>query len=484
MTYNFDAYLNSVKRNIKNKKLHAPICAELESHLQDSADFYVEIGYDEETANRKALEDMGEPATVGESMAKLHKLSGWQKFLLAVFLFVAVLKILDIFLVNSVIAGWLTQFILMNQPKDAFMLSGEIVSLLITVTAGIAITFYTKRKSPAAASLVILLLEAPSVWCFSSVIWMAVKGNLDEYLQEAVALTAVDYTVITASAVLIFSALLIPVICVIMAVGRPFSDGRKLKKAVTTFTLSFALLLFAVYFGIFTYVDRKDKEQFELYSRVVADMCDLCMEKGRITADDFEEVKEKFDYLEIKEIDMNDCNIDYSGYYGADKYYCARIGDGLMINSYLQLATSSSGSFMFGAEADRLMYTFDLTLRYFKISRYLNYKNRWEGSYDVASYISEFIERAQPGDSVDDYLMKVKETSSDFSYFYYAGLQPDDEYYMNSATMESAFSDSPETYTKTELYTTQLDMSDFFGQWYYYITANDGKFVSARDMID
>ena len=105
MTYNFDAYLNSVKRNIKNKKLHAPICAELESHLQDSADFYVEIGYDEETANKKALEDMGEPATVGENMAKLHKLSGWQKFLLAVFLFVAVLKILDIFLVNSVIAG-------------------------------------------------------------------------------------------------------------------------------------------------------------------------------------------------------------------------------------------------------------------------------------------------------------------------------------------------------------------------------------------
>ena len=97
MTYNFDAYLNSVKRNIKNKKLHATICAELESHLQDSSDFYVEIGYDEETANRKALEDMGEPTTVGESMAKLHKLSGWQKFLFSGFLFVAVLKFLDIF---------------------------------------------------------------------------------------------------------------------------------------------------------------------------------------------------------------------------------------------------------------------------------------------------------------------------------------------------------------------------------------------------
>ena len=44
MVYNFDDYLNSVKHNIKNKKLHEPICAELESHLRDSADFYVEIG--------------------------------------------------------------------------------------------------------------------------------------------------------------------------------------------------------------------------------------------------------------------------------------------------------------------------------------------------------------------------------------------------------------------------------------------------------
>ncbi len=52
MTYNFDDYLNVVKQNIKNKKLHAQICAELESHLQDSADFYAEIGYDEKTANR------------------------------------------------------------------------------------------------------------------------------------------------------------------------------------------------------------------------------------------------------------------------------------------------------------------------------------------------------------------------------------------------------------------------------------------------
>ena len=60
MTYNFDDYLNTVRQYIDNKKLHAPICAELESHLQDSADFYVEIGYDEETANKKVMMSAGQ----------------------------------------------------------------------------------------------------------------------------------------------------------------------------------------------------------------------------------------------------------------------------------------------------------------------------------------------------------------------------------------------------------------------------------------
>ncbi len=481
MNYNFDDYLSVVKQNIKNKNLHAQICAELESHLQDSADFYAEIGYDEETANKKALEDMGEPATVGESMAKLHKLSRRQNFLLVVFMIMAVLKILDLFISNTMVAGWLTEIILIFQPRSALMLSCEIIPLLFTVTAGIAITLYTKREAPAIASIVILVLEITSIWCFSSVMWMTVKGALDEYLTENVFVTRVDCVVSALFTVLIFLALLIPMICVIKTVENPFSDSRKVKKTVKIFIILFVLVLTVVHLGIRAYVDHKDEEQFEFYTRVVADMCDLCMEKGRITADDFEEVKERFDYLEFKKIDLHDYNIEY---YNVDNVYVASIGDGIMVNSYLELTTSSDGSFSFSAEADRRMYSFDLTLRYFKMSRYLKYNNRWEGSYDVASFISDFLDNVQPGDDLDDYLLKVKETGSDFSYSYNAGAQSDDGYFINQDRIGAGLSGASDTYAATELYTTELDMSGLFGCWYYYITVDDGKFVSADEMLD
>ena len=255
---------------------------------------------------------------------------------------------------------------------------------------------------------------------------------------------------------------------------------------VKIFTVSFALVLSAVYLGIFAYVDRKDKEQFELYSRVVADMCDLCMEKGRITADDFDEVKERFNYLEFEELDLNDYGIEH---FDDEKFYSARIGDGLMINSSLDISTSSDGSFSFSAEADRLMYQFDLTLRYFKTSRYIFYNNRWEGSDDAALYIADFLDNVQPGDSIDDYLMKVKETGSDFSYSYNADTQLESEsegYYTNGESFGAGLSgyDATDIWNSTELYTTCLDMSGLFGQWYYHISADNGKFVAVWEMID
>ena len=481
MTYNFDDYLNTVRQNIKNKKLHATICAELESHLQDSADFYVEIGYDEETANKKALEDMGEPATVGESMAKLHKLSGWQRFLLVIFFFVAILKVLDIVLTDITLGYWISCFTSIYQPRDAIVLSGEMIPLLITVMAGIAITMYTKRKAPTIMSIIILLLEVPSIWCFGNVIRMTVGGSLYDNLTHPFTPTVMDYAVVIILTAAIFLMLLFLLICVIRVFSKPFDDNRKLKRNIKIFAFSLSLILTAILFSVFAYVDHKDKEQFELYSRVVADMCDLCMEKGRITADDFEEVKERFDYLEIKEVDLSAYDIECSS---DEKFYSAPIGDGLMINSSLNLSISSDGSFSFSAQADRLMSEFDLSFRYFKTTRILSYNNRWEGSDDASLYIAEYLDKVQQGDTIDGYLNKVKETGSDFSYFYDA-----DGYtypYLAGGTLgtDYAESDYKTSDGAIECYSTHLDTSDFFGQWYFDIYADKGKFVTAAEMID
>jgi len=75
----FDEYINVVKACIKNKKLHGEICDELESHLYAEKSFYTELGYDEATAELKAVEVMGDPVEMGEKMAGLHELSPRQR---------------------------------------------------------------------------------------------------------------------------------------------------------------------------------------------------------------------------------------------------------------------------------------------------------------------------------------------------------------------------------------------------------------------
>lgn len=53
-------YLDSVIPQKISKSTKAEIRAEIEAHIYDRADFYIEIGYDEDTAFEKAVEHMGE----------------------------------------------------------------------------------------------------------------------------------------------------------------------------------------------------------------------------------------------------------------------------------------------------------------------------------------------------------------------------------------------------------------------------------------
>lgn len=46
---------------ISDKAQRNLVAAELEAHISDKADYYRELGYDEETSLDKAIEDMGDP---------------------------------------------------------------------------------------------------------------------------------------------------------------------------------------------------------------------------------------------------------------------------------------------------------------------------------------------------------------------------------------------------------------------------------------
>lgn len=65
-------YLTRVSEKINHKQMKSEVAFELDSHIDERAQFYEEIGYSEEEAFEKAVEQMGDPERVGVSLSRLH----------------------------------------------------------------------------------------------------------------------------------------------------------------------------------------------------------------------------------------------------------------------------------------------------------------------------------------------------------------------------------------------------------------------------
>ena len=75
-----DEYISAVISQIQNKKARAEVEREISAHIDDRISYYTDAGWDEETANEKAVEHMGEPEKIGEQMSRLHKKVYWWQY--------------------------------------------------------------------------------------------------------------------------------------------------------------------------------------------------------------------------------------------------------------------------------------------------------------------------------------------------------------------------------------------------------------------
>lgn len=101
-------YLNRVAEKICNNKIKSEVAVELEAHIDERAQFYEEIGYSEEDAFEKAVEQMGDPDAVGVSLSRLHpKGKIWKTVLLLLWIFImlCLFWITAIFTVDDSIKG-------------------------------------------------------------------------------------------------------------------------------------------------------------------------------------------------------------------------------------------------------------------------------------------------------------------------------------------------------------------------------------------
>lgn len=288
MNYNFDDYLNVVKQNIKNKKLHAPICAELESHLQDSADFYVEIGYDERTAKYKALEDMGPPRLVAENLGKIHNLSVKQYLVLVAY---------HIAVVGSFISKlFVPDYIPDYGMNNSFVWLKHFSLFALLMFWGIWLAFNYKRKTPAVTSVITLVSGLPCVWWFSLALTHLITGKL-QYFSSKMLLAdelwfdlTLPYILAVAVSVLIC---IFSVTAVILAIRTNNSPFRSCKKIQTFVCAVFAVLIlaFSVTFAV-TYheVERQEEAYAQEFSDLRTRFFEFIQNDGNQFKGDVEEI--------------------------------------------------------------------------------------------------------------------------------------------------------------------------------------------------
>lgn len=72
-----DEYINEVTALIKNKTVRNDVKKELEAHIDDRTQYYLDAGYDEEISVKRAVEMMGRPDEVAKSLEKLHNNTLW-----------------------------------------------------------------------------------------------------------------------------------------------------------------------------------------------------------------------------------------------------------------------------------------------------------------------------------------------------------------------------------------------------------------------
>jgi cell division protein FtsW (lipid II flippase) len=69
----FEEFLSKVMSRVKSKEAHNKIKKELTNHLQELSQSYKKRGYSQEDADEKAIQEMGNPFTIGENLNPLHK---------------------------------------------------------------------------------------------------------------------------------------------------------------------------------------------------------------------------------------------------------------------------------------------------------------------------------------------------------------------------------------------------------------------------
>jgi hypothetical protein len=387
--FNFDDYLNVVKLNIKNKKLREPICEELESHLQEAANFYSEIGYDDSMAKYKALEDMGPPHYVAEDLAKLHELSIGQIFTQAVY------TVLMVAAIGLTLAGSLfSKFIVDYTHSDDF------VFMIVPVLIGFIMSVKHKRVLPARMAIILAVASFGSLIDFWNMALVRIFGmwveyrtmmELDMYGQTQSGLIKLGSIVLT---VVVIGLLAFVYERISTYVLTPSAASVEFKRMFEICVIPVLCVILIGFAATKMYMHRADVKEKEEWNKVVAEFCDYCLENEKITAEKVDDVIAHFDYLEFIEYEHTDDPC-------CKKHFSAAIGDKSIAFPHFYICVMEDGT----VEIEVVAYMLNSV---------------WEQEEKGYSFGNNPLESLNEGADITEFTDVVKEEELQFFYKYKA----------------------------------------------------------------
>ncbi len=130
---NIKNFLDDILTNIKNKDVHNEVKMELESHILEIADEFIDSGLSEENSIKEALKRMGNPTKIGNKLNKIHKPKPD---------YITLLLSLGLFIIGIVIMSSLRK----SNVISFNALSKNILAAVLGLVVGVSIYKFDYRK--------------------------------------------------------------------------------------------------------------------------------------------------------------------------------------------------------------------------------------------------------------------------------------------------------------------------------------------------
>ena len=278
-------YLNSVIPEKIADSTKAELRAELESHIYDKAEFYMEIGYDEQSAFTKAVEEMGEAEPVKEEFDGIYR----EKGIFAIITFISI-HILD--LVAALIGfGGAVFWLMMIDSKHYLDYSYETLLIssgfICAVLILIAYCYKEKKIKMLKAIAVSNLLFSIFPWFSCSLYYPFAYRLLDLFFETAFS----DVFVYFSSEIVSIPLCIISFVLFLVAKNKKSNIQSYRKKERIFRTISVCLILC---FGLFIALHTLSiSNEYEYYNYSVISEYNLKKENKKYT----EKESDIFDYI-------------------------------------------------------------------------------------------------------------------------------------------------------------------------------------------